>query len=137
MAKSPNTPNGSAAMTAKRQREADEARGPDYRVDEIADFRNMGTPPDPTDPAAFVWLARVAMRAVEGAATDPGLRPEAAREQLVRLIPQAVKALDPARLGARITALESALAELTETKPDATDEPSRKASGARASASLS
>lgn len=121
-------------MTEKRRRQQAELRGEDYRASEIAEYRNLGERPDPADPEAFRWLAGIALRAVEGAATDPGLTPEASREQIVRLVPQAVKALDPARLGVRITALETALAELRE---HATDEQSREAGSARSGASLS
>lgn len=127
--------SGGARQTAARRKERAEKRGPDYRAAEIADFRNLGEPPDPASPDSFRWLAQVAFRAVEGAATDPGLDAEEAREQLARLIPQAAKAADPARLGSRIAALETALTELHERH--AADDEGSEDRSARAGATLS
>lgn len=117
--------SGTTAVSAARRKEQAAARGESYRENEIDEVRRLGRPPMHDPGSAFPWLARVALLAVEGAATDPGLAPEAAREQLVRLIPQAVRAMDPARMAARIDVLEKALAEMVERDADRVEESPR------------
>ena len=112
-------------MTAARRREQAKARGENYRADEIAAFDAIGEPPMHDPGSAFPWLARIALRAVKRAATDPGLSPEASREQLVRLIPQAAKAMEPARMAARIDTLEKVLADMAERDAERDEEPRR------------
>lgn len=103
---------GKRAVEAK-QREQDAARGrPELYARRWArKYKALGKrPKDPEQ--AHLWLASVACLAVEEAMLDPGPPPEQRREQVGRLVEKACKALDPAKLAARIGALEAALEKL-------------------------
>jgi hypothetical protein len=112
MAKTKRPSGGARDVEAKHaEREAARGRPDAYARSWRRRYKALGRRPKEAE-AAHVWLASVAVLNVEEAMLDPGPPPEQRREQVGRLVEKACKALDPAKLAARISRLEEALEEM-------------------------
>ena len=103
---------GKRAVEKKhRERQAARARSGFYAADWQKRYEQLGGAPVREPDRAHQWIADVVLLAMEEAMQDQGMPPEARREQIARLAAQAAKVIDPAKLAARIEALEEALEE--------------------------
>jgi len=100
----------------RAERAAQLARPDGYRDDLIAGYEAQVGPLPRTSAEGFPWLARLLAWACDSAIRDPGIPPERAREQLARLGPALVRALDPAKVTEQLSELEEAHAKAHEAR---------------------
>ncbi len=122
-------PGGNQRKAQTRDAVRAAARGPEYESRWLADYiTRVGPPPFDDADAAFGWLLNALLFAADETMRDPALPPEQRVQRLTVVAPQLVKAIDPARLGARLRALEleldrNALDDRHRNVTDAKDDP--------------
>jgi len=110
----PSKKSGGKRATEKKNREREAARSRDpkfveerrQRLAAIADKATTGKAE-----LSYGWLGDVAIELIRDALLDIGLPPEQQREQIGRLIAQAARCVDPARMAQKLEELERALEE--------------------------
>lgn len=109
----PKQKSGGARAVAKKHQARQARRPKGYEAERQARLAAIGAPPE-SMVATFGWVARILAHDIWDAETDVGLPPEARREQVARLAPQLVKALEPARLSVKLEEYEKTIDELRE-----------------------
>lgn len=103
---------GKRAVERKhRLREAERKRAGDYDAKWAAEYEKIGEPPADAE-RSYGWLAHVMVLTIYEAMHDVAMPPEQRREQIGRLVAQAAKVLDPAKLTEELEELERAREEL-------------------------
>lgn len=88
--------SGAQRRREKQQEERTAARPASYEAAyRKAWKRRVGAAPTDDLKKGFKWLAKALLFQAEQCQIDPGIPPESRREQLARLAPQVVKALQP------------------------------------------
>src|SRR5262245_9433645 len=94
---------GARAAAAKaKAREAARRRGGDYEALWRTRFDDLVGAPPRSALEGFSWCARLGLFALYSAATDEGLEPQSRREQISRLLPGVVRALEPAKVSEQL-----------------------------------
>lgn len=103
--------SGGARATAAKYARMAAKRGEGYEQDWDAAIDELG--PMPLDATkAISWTAAALGFALQSALKDKGLPPESRREQVARIAPQLLKALEPAKLAVKLEEYERALEEM-------------------------
>ena len=118
---------GKRAAAAKRKtRDAARARTQAKKLvaaaapvgfDMDAELAKLGPPPVGKPNAGHSWLADAMLIVIKSALHDVGLPLEQRREQAGRLVAQAAKVMEPAKLSAKLAEYERALEELSRATP--------------------
>lgn len=85
--------------------------------DFVTKAKKLGLAPVGKAERGHTYIADVVLLAIQDAINDPGPEPEQRREQIGRLVAQAAKVMEPAKLSTKLAEFERALEELRSASP--------------------